>query len=404
MPSTAQTQTSTATTDAPCNLVFTPGSGATLQTSRRRVDQWVAYAAMYEFEDVIREVTGADRVETLDLDVEHRDRRKYRLARMLTGSRAWAERLVSPPGLNLTRDYSLFFPVFNTPYELFTLAALPGWRARCDKAACFIMEYWTHQYSPQYLLELLQPFDHIFVGTLNSVDKVRSATGRPCSFLPPAADVLRFSPLPQMPERHVDVLNLGRRSDITHAALLREARRRRLHYLHDTVAPGGANRAQRTFCVDDPAAHRELLAAHLQRTRYFIANRARANEAEYAQHLDEISYRFYEGAAAGAVLIGEAPRTEIFRAQFDWDDAVFHLPFDAPDVAEILAALDADPARLRRARRMNLHHAAARHDWVHRIAAVFATLGLNPTPAMQARQARLAELAQQALDLPDARL
>lgn len=390
-------------TVAPRNLAYIPGDGSALQTSRRRVDQWVAYSAMYEFEDVIREVTGADRVETLDLAAEHRDRRRYRLARMLSGSRGWASRLAATPVLPLARDYALFFPVFNTPYELFVLAELPDWRRRCARAACFVMEFWAHQYSPDYLLELLSPFDHIFVGTRNSVDKLAAASGRPCSFLPPAADVLRFSPLPQLPARSIDVLNLGRRSDLTHAALLRESLARRLHYVHDTVAPGGANLAQRSFCVDDPAAHRHLLAAQLQRSRYFVANRARANEAEYSQHLDEISYRFYEGAAAGAVLIGEAPRTETFREQFDWEDAVFHLPFDSPDVADVLAALDADPARLRRARRLNLHHSARRHDWLHRIDAVFATLGLAATPAMQARAERLAELAQRALEVADER-
>lgn len=382
----------------PAHLAYTAGPGDGLQTSRRRVDQWVAYAAMYEFEDVVCELTGADRIETLDLAVEHRQRRRYRLARMLAGSPARAARLAAPPPLRLARDYSLFFPVFNTPYELFVLAALPDLRRRCAKAACFIMEFWSHQYSPDYLLELLSGFDHIFVGTLNSVDRVRAATGRPCSFLPPAVDVLRFSPLPQRPVRHIDVLNLGRRSDPTHAALLRLSRERRLYYFHDTVAAGGANGAQRSFCVDDPAAHRHLLAAHLQRSRYFIANRARVNEPEYAQHLDEISYRFYEGAAAGALLIGEAPRTETFRQQFDWPDAVFHLPFHSPDVGDVLAALDADPDRQARARRANLHQSALRHDWLHRLEQVFAVLGLAPTAAMRTRSARLAELAALALD------
>ncbi len=385
----------------PAHLSFVEGGGMALQSSRRRVDLWVAYATMYEFEDVIAAVTGADRIEAIDADIETAYRRLYRVVRKLSGSPRLARSLSAPPALTLMRDYDLFFPVFNTPYELFGLASLPNWRQRCGKAACFVMEYWTHQFNPDYLLELLAPFDHIFVGTLNSVDKIAAVTGRPCSFLPPAADVLRFSPLPKPPDRHIDVLNLGRRSEITHEALLEMAGKRQIHYFHDTVAPSGANKMQRSFCVDDPAAHRQLLAAHLQRSRYFVANRARANEAEYAQHLDEISYRFYEGAAAGVVMIGEAPRTENFRKQFDWEDAVFHVPFNAPDIAERLAALDADPARMAAARRRNLHQSALRHDWVHRIRRVFEVLDLKPTDAMRAREARLAELAQMALDAPE---
>jgi len=42
---------------------------------------------------------------------------------------------------------------------------------------------------------------------------------------------------------------------------------------------------------------------------------------------------------------------------FDWQDAVIRLPFDSPDTGEILEALDADPQRIERIRRENVHHA-----------------------------------------------
>jgi hypothetical protein len=54
---------------------------------------------------------------------------------------------------------------------------------------------------------------------------------------------------------------------------------------------------------------------------------------------DEIPARFYEGAAAGTVMIGEAPGTEEFKRQFDWPDAVIHMPFDSPDIGRIPADL-----------------------------------------------------------------
>jgi hypothetical protein len=43
-------------------------------------------------------------------------------------------------------------------------------------------------------------------------------------------------------------------------------------------------------------------------------------------------------------MSGETPRTEEFKRPFDWPDALIHLPFDFPDVAVILAALNGDPA------------------------------------------------------------
>jgi hypothetical protein len=40
--------------------------------------------------------------------------------------------------------------------------------------------------------EQLAEFDHIFLGGCHCVDEVARISGRHCSYLPPAADVLRF--------------------------------------------------------------------------------------------------------------------------------------------------------------------------------------------------------------------
>jgi hypothetical protein len=360
-----------------------------LLLSMRRLADVVAFCLQYELEDVAAEVTGADRVEAGGRAALEWSRRAYKLARAATGWRRLARACAPrPPSVRLERDYELFFPVFNHAYELYALAAVPGWRRRCRRAACFVNELWAHQL-PAYLLELLGEFDHVFVGVRHVVDEVARRVRVPCSYLPLATDVLRFDPGPMAPPRAIDVCNIGRRSPVTHEALMSLARERRIFYYYDTVAASGAGGKQRTFHVDDPAAHRLLLAGVLQRSRYFIANRGRVNEPELTRGRDEISGRFYEGAAAGTVMLGEAPRTEEFARQFGWPDAVIPLPFDAPHVARLLAELDGDPARLERARRANMRHAALGHDWVHRLRAVYAAVGLPPTAAMLAREQRL---------------
>ncbi len=381
-------------------VALVEGEGSVLQITSRHVDRGVGFSTMYEFEDVVAAVTGADRVELLDRSALERARRVYKAGRLVSCPRGPAARAARPPTIRLDRDYDLFLPVFNHPHELFALATVPDWRDRCRIAACFIMEYWANQVRPRYLLELLDQFDHVFVGTERPVDVIAEYSGRPCSYLPGAADVLRFSPLPDPPPRSIDVTNIGRRSDTTHQALLSLARDRRIHYFYDTVAASGPNLEQRTFYVDDAAAHRQLMGSILQRSRYFIANRARINEPAYAQHEDEIAYRFYEGAAAGTVMLGEAPRIESFGEQFDWPDAVVALPFDSPDVGDVIGKLDADPKRMARARRHNAHFAAARHDWVHRLRTIFDTVGMRPTAEMVEREARMRLLSQQAMDLP----
>jgi hypothetical protein len=278
---------------------------------------------------------------------------------------------------------------------LYSLAMIPNWRARCRKAACFITEVWTGML-PDYLLELLSEFDHVFLGLRHCVPDVARISGRPCSYLPLATDVLRFAPSGPDQPRPIDVCNIGRRSQITHRALLEEAERTGRFYYYDTVASSGSDLKQRTFRVDNPSEHRIMFSTILKNSCYFIANRSHVNDPEFTAGRDEISARFYEGAAAGTVMIGEAPRSEEFKKQFNWPDAAIHIPFDCPDIGRVLADLNTDSERLHEIRRKNVRESALRHDWLHRIRVVFDVLGLAPTEEMRSRACRLESIASRA--------
>lgn len=370
------------------------GGGSVLTLSMRRINDLVAFCAAYEFEDVIAATTGADRVEPALKAPMEWARRAYRLARMGTHSRRIASALA--PRLHtvrLEREYELFFPIFNHTHELFALSTVPDWRRHCRRAACFISEVWV-DLLPDYLVEMLADFDHVFVGVQHPVPEIARMTGRPCTYLPLATDVLTFAPAADPPPRSIDVCNIGRRSPVTHAALLALARERRITYYYDTVAASGEDLSQRTFRVSSASEHRLLLATLLQRSRYFVTNPSRINQPEFTKGQDEISARYYEGAAAGTVMIGERPRNEEFSRQFDWEDAVIPLPFASPDIGRFLADLDRDPARIERAGARNLRGAALRHDWIHRLATVYGVLGMAPTAAMRARSSALAAIVE----------
>ena len=310
--------------------------GQVLLLSERRIADLVAYCLAYEFEDTFAAVTDAQRIDAIDLPALEFSRRAYRLARLLSRSPELARQIAPYPRSKvvLERDFELFFPVFSHVHQLYSLAMIPNWRKRCRKAACFITEVWSNLL-PEYLLELLSTFDHIFIGHRHSVQDVARITGRPCTYLPFAVDVPRFTPASLDQPRPIHVCNIGRRSSITHQALLEEAKRQHSFYFYDTVAASGFDLKQRTFRVDSPQEHRLMLATTLKHSRYFIAHRSRVNDPEFTAGRDEISARFYEGAAAGTVMVGEAPRTEDFKRQFDWPDAVIQVPFDAPDIGQI---------------------------------------------------------------------
>jgi hypothetical protein len=374
--------------DAPGRTV--PGQvGNVLILSMRRLSNLVAYCAYYEFEDLAVELTGADLFEVGSARSLERSRRVFKALRFSTGSGrlAWAAAPKRQPS-GLRSRYDLFLPVFTHPHELFALAAIPDWRRRCRLAACYIVEMWQHEL-PGYLLELLRDFDHVFVGVRHPLDEVARVTGRPCTYLPLAADVLRFRPAPELPERFIDVCYIGRRSAVTHEALVRLAEQSKLLYYYDTVAASGLGNKQRTFRVQSPYEHRLLLASLLKRTKYYVANRALVNDPRFTRGRQEVSGRFYEGAASGTVMLGEAPESEHFRSQFDWDDAVVPMPFDSPDVGRILRDLEETPQRIATIRRNNVRQAASRHDWLHRLEVVYETMGLARTPGMSARAQEL---------------
>jgi Glycosyl transferases group 1 len=372
--------------------------GDVLLLSQRRIADLAAFCLAYEFEDTFAAVTDAERIDVTDLPALEFSRRAYKLVRLVSGSPRFADRFAPFPRnkVMLERDFELFFPVFNHTYELYSLATIPNWRRRCRKAACFISEVWSDSL-PEYLLELLSEFDHVFIGHCHPVKDVARITGRPCTYLPLAVDVPRFAPSSRDHTRLIEVCNLGRRSPVTHQALLDDAERRQSFYYYDTVAASGADLKHRTFRVDSPHEHRRMLATLLKHSCYFIANRSYVNKPEFTAGREEISARFYEGAAAGTVMIGEPPRTEEFKRQFDWPDAVINMPFDSPDIGRFLADLNGNLDRLRAVRSNNVRQAAQRHDWLYRILVVFDTLGLAPTEKMRARAKLLEQIASEAM-------
>ncbi|BAY89701.1 MULTISPECIES: glycosyltransferase family protein [unclassified Tolypothrix] len=370
-----------------------------LLVSMREIANLVAFCTLYEFEDVLYDTDAVDMVQPLSAN-DGIFRKIYKLAKYLTNSKQLAEFLL--PGNNpylLEQEYELFFPIFNSPFELFALHSFKNWQQKCDKSVCYIVECWEWYLKPSnnYFFEFLKDFDHIFLGTKNCVEAVAKITGRPCSYLPPGIDTLKFCPYPLLPYRSIDVSYLGRRSSVTHKALLEFAQHQPIFYYYDTIKASGTKNAakQQTFAVNNHQEHRSLLANLIKRSRYFFANRSRANELNTAKVNQEFGSRFFEGAAAGAVMIGEPPKIEEFYKYFDWPDAIIKVPFDSPDIGEIVTDLDAQSDRLTRIRKENVVNSLLRHDWVYRLRTIFEAIDVQPSEIMLSREAELKNLANQ---------
>lgn len=376
--------------------------GEVLVLSMRRVADLPAHCVQYEFEDVMCAVTGADRVEPLHDGPAVFRRRAYKAWYGAGGSAHLARRL-TPEWADpvLRKRYRLLVAVFNTPSDLYALAAVPRWRAFCDQAVCFIAEAWEQtleQALPPPLRPSMREFDRVYLGA-NPIEALAGLTGVPCEYLPLGVDAVAMSPLPDCPTRAIDVLGIGRRSEVTHGALLDLARERGWFYYYDSIRSRSASKADITFAVTDVGEHRFKLASLLRRSRYSIANRARANVTGFAE-VDELSSRFFEGAAAGAVLLGDPPVSGPFLSLFDWPDAVVPVPIDSPDIAGVIDELEADPLRRERIRRENMVQSLLRHDWVYRVRRILTDAGLALPQALLGRERQLQEMAAQVRTLP----
>jgi hypothetical protein len=150
----------------------------------------------------------------------------------------------------------------------------------------------------------------------------------------------------------------------------------------------------------DHRRHRELLGNVAKRSRFFIVAPAKVDVRSERADQIEIGYRYYEGAAAGAVLIGQAPQCRSFGERFPWPDAVIEVRPDGGDIADVLAALRVQPERLTEISRRNAAESLLRHDWVYRWKQVLDVSGRTPRTRMTERLERLKVLADMATSSP----
>ena len=85
----------------------------------------------------------------------------------------------------------------------------------------------------------------------------------------------------------------------------------------------------------------------------------------------------------------------VFREHFGWTDSVIHVPFDTPDVANILAELDSEPERIAEARKNNVVQSLLRHDWAYRWSSILKIAGLKSRAALTDRLEYLTKLAEE---------
>lgn len=355
----------------------------TLIFSQRNLTKILPFrCAHFEFEDVISEI---DSVELLAPQVDPFTRRH-----VITKQLAYHTPLALNPGIKrspLRSDYELFMAICGNPSDLLRINAIGNWRKSCKKAVCLIDEVWAKEIGDyRNYLRMLKNFDVVVLYYSQSIKPINELIGEEkCIFLPPGVDTVRFCPYPNPPKRAVDVYSIGRRSAITHRALMKMAAENDFFYLYDSTTADQ---------VLDAREHRMLVANVSKRSRYFIVNPGLIDRPDIRGTQIEIGNRYFEAAASGNILLGERPRNGEFEKFFDWPDALIDLPYDSPDIDRVLKELDKDPERQEAMRHTNMRQTLLRHDWVYRWEAILKVVGISPLPQMDARKQHLRNLAE----------
>lgn len=344
--------------------------------------------SFYEAQDVLLKV---DDVDLICLEPSWGFRFKESWQRRLLFRDVSRKLIFLNPGLrrvSLTQEYDLFVAVCQNHWDLLYLNAIDGWKDYCKTSVCWLDELWVADIPlSKYWLHALKQFDYVFVGYSGTARPLSDAIGRLCRWLPSAADALRFSPFPNPPARAIDVYSIGRRWEGIHQALLQAASRRDLFYLYDTF-PAMAN--MEPYAIEQ---HRDLFANMAKRSRYFMVAPGKMNLRGETGEQIELGYRYFEGAAAGTVMIGQQPTSEAFTEMFPWPDAVVPIKPDGSDVLKVLASLNSDPMRLVAIGQRNAAEALMRHDWLYRWKEIFRVAGIEPSPGLAVRERRLKDLA-----------
>jgi hypothetical protein len=359
-----------------------------LLLSLRKIKFHVARCYLYELEDLICEFDSADILTPVfnpDL---------FKVTNRIANTMAQAvgsSRLINPlfKQFNLDKEYELFFIICQSPLDILTINSIKNWRNKCRRVVVWLDEIWAKDIEKwKVQLSFLQEIDYIFMNFSQSIEGVSKIIQRPCEYIPFGIDAIKFCPYPLNRERSVDLYSVGRRSQVTHQALLNLSERINFFYIYETI---------KDLYTADHRYHRSLYKNILKKSRYFIANRAKIDDANATGDQQEVGARFFEGAAAGTVMLGVPPECESFTRNFDWEDAVIQVAYDAPNIVEILAELDSQPDRLQKIRTNNVVNSLLKHDWVYRWETILATVGLDSTPAMMARKARLQNLVERIL-------
>jgi hypothetical protein len=310
------------------------------------------------------------------------DRAKHRI-KSLTG--LGTSYRIEP--VEVEHDYELFVYVGTGLPDLPDIARIRHWRRRAKKAACVVLKaFGTELKQFEKSLRVLNAFDMVYSGTFASVPLFQSMISPPVHYLAYGIPALESMPAPTERGRTIDVYAMGRRFPTVHDHMVQAMASGSINYVFDSFDSS-------VPFIKDFTGHCLSKRQLLKQTKFFPNFGIRSfhsKEIELAGDEDSITYRCYEGAAAGTVMFGTPPMSLDYPGLFDWEDVIIPAPVGDLDYPGFLRSLDGQTERMRSIRRRNVYMSLLKHDLAYRFEAILKDLEIDPHEKLKERKRRLA--------------
>lgn len=341
----------------------------------------LANANHFEAENVLVDCTGADQAffTAEDNDLALRLRRQLgAAARSLRPGRSIPS--VVGSRIHLQRDYRVAIALVRTAWDVTLLETVADLRQRADVVVLWVFEMWPWNVTHKLSLAPFHLADLVVVGpSAEAATSLDALIAPPVRFMPAGIDVDTFGVATFDTERPFDLMNIGRREAGFHDLFLARARSNRRRYLFDTTTPG---------LLRNSREHRWLLAQNYQASKVAMTSAAKFDVFGSGDgSIRAVPNRLFEALAAGTIMVGAPPPSELNQTNQVGAIVVRELPSDVTAAVEIVEQLaDTD---LTEERRHNAELARRHHDWSERWLRVFDLAGQTAPESLQLRLDRL---------------
>jgi hypothetical protein len=186
-----------------------------------------------------------------------------------------------------------------------------GWNQSRPKSLLYLFDTFRSQWGLIEKLCRLVPWDLTITSFSEAVPDLQQLTRRTWHCIAQGITPTRFYPLDVSETPAIAFSSYGRRVPKIHAAIQAFCKNRKLHY-DFTVASG-------LIPNTDPCDNYELLGWHLRQSWFSVCWPVEVTHPARADRYSPMTCRWFESAASGSIMIGQAPRDPNFARYFGSD-------------------------------------------------------------------------------------